>query len=73
MEDMRGYLVHHLQLVGSGDNLFSDEAIVAIHQGSGGLLRRANHLARGALMAGARENCSVISAEHVRVASTEIL
>ena len=73
LEDMRGYLLHHLQLAGCTDNLFSDEAIVAIHQGSGGLLRRANHLARGALMAGVRENSSVISAEHVRVASTEIL
>ena len=73
LEDMRGYLLHHHQLAGCTDNLFSDEAIVAIHQGSGGLLRRANHLARGALMAGVRENSSVISAEHVRVASTEIL
>ena len=75
LDDMRGYLAHHLQLAGStaSDSLLSDQAIVAIHQGSGGLLRRANHLARGALMAAATESCSVISAEHVRSASTEIL
>ncbi|MBI5739147.1 MAG: AAA family ATPase, partial [Nitrospirae bacterium] len=38
-----------------------------------GLLRRANNLARGALMAAASEKCPVVSAEHVRIASTEII
>ena len=56
-----------------GADLLSDQAVVAVHQGSGGLLRRADHLARGALMAAAREGCAVVSAEHVRLASTEIL
>ena len=50
----------------------SDEAILAIHQGSGGLLRRANLLAKGSLIAASREKCMVVSAEHVRMASTEI-
>lgn len=75
LDDMRGYLAHHLRLAGARDgvDLLSDQAVVAVHQGSGGLLRRANHLARGALMAAAREGCAVVSAEHVRLASTEIL
>jgi hypothetical protein len=53
--------------------LCSEEAVVAIHQGSGGLLRRANSLARVGLIAAARENRQLVSAEHVRLAATEIL
>lgn len=73
LQDMQGYLAHHLQLAGSSDTLLSDEAMVAVHQGSGGLLRRANSLARGGMIAAAREGVAVVSAEHVRLASTEIL
>ena len=79
LDDMRGYLAHHLQLAAGGaaqpplPDLLSDAAVTAIHQGSGGLLRRANHLARGALIAAAREGCSQVAAEHVRLAATEIL
>lgn len=72
-DDMTGYLKHHLEIAGVKDQLFADEAILAIHQGSGGLLRRANNLARGALIAAAREKCKIVSAEHVRIASTEII
>ena len=73
LKDMQGYLSHHLELAGGSAQLLSEEAVMAIHQGSGGLLRRANSLARGALVAAARENCQIVSAEHVRLASTEIL
>lgn len=72
LKDMQGYLQHHLEIAGVRERLFTEEAIVAIQQGSGGLLRRANLLARGALLAAATEKCSQISAEHVRLASTEI-
>jgi len=71
--DMKAYLLHHLRIAGGREELFSDEAITAIHQSSGGLLRRANNLARGAMLAAAAEQAPVISAEHVRLASTEIL
>ncbi len=73
LKDMTGYIKHHLQIAGVKNQLFSDEAILAVHQGSGGLLRRANYLAKGALMAAANEKCNVVSAEHVRMASTEIM
>jgi type II secretory pathway predicted ATPase ExeA len=53
-------------------NLFDEQAVTAIHQGSGGLFRKANHLARGALIAAAQSQSTVVNAEHVRVASTEI-
>lgn len=71
-KEMAGYLKHHLEIAGVKEQLFSEEAILAIHQGSGGLLRRANLLAKGSLIAAARERVMVVSAEHVRVAATEI-
>lgn len=71
-KDMAGYIRHHLQIAGVKEQLFAEEAILAIHQGSGGLLRRANLLAKGALIAAAHEKCTVVSAEHVRMASTEV-
>ena len=70
---MAAYIKHHLQIAGIKEQLFSEEAVLAIHQGSGGLLRRANFLAKGALIAAAAEQCKVVSAEHVRMASTEII
>lgn len=73
LKEMAGYLKHHLEIAGIREQLFSDEAILAIHQGSGGLLRRANILARGALIAAATEKCNVVAGEHVRIASTEII
>jgi type II secretory pathway predicted ATPase ExeA len=72
LEDMKGYLRHHLELAGATKELLSEEAVLAIHQGSGGLLRRAGSLARGALLAAAQESAPLVAAEHVRIASTEI-
>ncbi|MGD0662691.1 MAG: hypothetical protein ABSD38_31955 [Syntrophorhabdales bacterium] len=69
---IEGYLKHRLEIAGTNEQLFSDEALLAIHQGLGELLRRANLLAKGALVAAVREKCMVVSAEHVRLASTEI-
>ena len=71
-QDMEQYLKHHLSVAGIEKNLFDPSAVTAIHQGSGGLLRKANHLARGALIAAATAQSMAVSAEHVRVASTEI-
>ena len=73
LKEMEGYLNHHLKIAGVKEQLFAEEAVLAIQQGSGGLLRRANHLARGALVAAALEKNRTVSAEHVRAASTEII
>jgi general secretion pathway protein A len=72
LELMRQYITHHLALAGVHRNLFEDAAIVAIHQGSGGLFRKANHLARGALIVACHQQSMNITAEHVRLAATEI-
>ena len=71
-EAMQQYLTHHLKVAGLKSNLFDDTALSAIHQGSGGLLRKANHLARGALIAAAKLKTTTVAAEHVRLASTEL-
>jgi general secretion pathway protein A len=71
-KQMQAYLDHHLHLAGAGSALFEEAAVTAIHQGSAGLFRKANHLARGALIAAARDQSTTASAEHVRIAATEI-
>lgn len=73
LKEMEQYLKHHLEISGIKEQLFSEQAILAIHQSSGGLLRRANLLAKGSLMAAAYENCSIVSPEHARIAATEII
>ncbi len=72
LEGMHRYIAHHLQLTGIKTNPFEDAAVTAIHQGSGGLLRKANHLARGALIAAASQQSITVTAEHVRRAATEV-
>jgi general secretion pathway protein A len=70
---MESYLRHHLAICGIDQMLFETNAVTAIHQASGGLFRKANHLARGALIAAASEQSQTANAEHVRLAATEIL
>lgn len=72
-EAMEVYLVHHLQVAGLAHTPFDDAAITAIHQGAGGLFRMANHLARGAMIAAASEQSQTITANHVRLAASELL
>ena len=72
-EQMAVYLEHHLTVAGVKKQLFSDQAITAIYQGSAGILRKSNLLARGGLVAAAIEKEQVVSAEHIRIASTELL
>ncbi len=69
---MEQYLNHHLKRAGLKNNPFEQAAITAVHQGSGGLFRKANNLARGALLAAAAEKSLAVSADHVRLASSEL-
>jgi len=69
---MEEYLSHHLSIAGVNRNIFESSSITAIHQGSGGLFRKANHLARGSIIVAARKKSAMVTAEHVRLAATEI-
>ncbi len=71
-QGMEDYLLHHLAIAGRHENLFEPAAITAIHQGSGGLFRKANHLARGAIIVAAQAKSPQVTADHVRIAATEI-
>jgi len=73
-EQIKIYLEHHQQIIGGlKKQLFSESAISAIAQHGGGILRKTNHLARGGLIAAATEQAEVVSAEHIRIASTELI
>ena len=72
-DQMKEYIKHHLKITGLKKNIFNENAINAIYQGSGGLLRKANSLARGALVACMIDDEDEINEEHVRKASTELI
>jgi len=69
---MDEYLDHHLTIAGIKNSPFEEAAVTAIFQGSGGIFRKANHLARGALIAAASEKSQIVTVEHVRLAANEI-
>lgn len=71
-DEMDQYLNHHLRIAGIKNQLFTDAALTAIYQGSGGIYRKANNLARGALIAAAVDKASQVIPDHVQVASSEI-
>ena len=72
-QGMEEYLLHHLNLAGLKNNPFEEQAMTAVHQGSGGLFRKANHLARGALIAAAGDKAQLVTADHVRMDDSELL
>jgi len=72
-EQIQLYINHHLKIAGFNKELFGETALTAIHQGSSGILRKINFLSRGALIAAATEKQDQIIAEHVRIASTELI
>lgn len=72
-DQMEEYVSHHLKVAGIKKSLFSESAITALYQGSGGILRKANSLAKGGLMAAAIDGEQTVSAENIRIASTELI
>jgi len=71
-QQMQDYITHHLAIAGIQHSLLDETAITAVHQGSGGLFRKANHLARGGLIVAAQQKSHTVTAEHIRLAATEI-
>ncbi len=67
------YVGHHLLVAGQKKKLFDDTALTAIYQGSGGILRKTNSLARGGLVAAATEKTDIVTAEHIRIAASELI
>ena len=73
LSHMKGYIKHHLEIAGIKEQLFTEEALLAIHQGSGGFLRKANALAKSSLVYAASQNKKMASPEDVRIAMSELL
>lgn len=71
--EMEEYVNHHVRVAGVKKQLFEPPAITAIHQGSAGGLRRANQLASGGLLAASLEKRDMVTAEHIRVAASELI
>ena len=72
LKAMKQYLNHHLSIAGVKRDIFDDAAVTAIHQGSGGLFRKANHLARGAIIVASKNQSATVTSGHVRTAASEI-
>jgi type II secretory pathway predicted ATPase ExeA len=71
-DQLERYLRHRLSIAGVDAMVFDETAVTAIMQGSAGLYRKANLLARGALIAAAHRKSESVSADHVRLAASEI-
>jgi type II secretory pathway predicted ATPase ExeA len=71
-KETAGYVVHHLQLAGRSDTLFSDDALALIHQVSRGLPRAVNNLAIQSLVAAFAEKKSIVDESSARAAVTEV-
>jgi type II secretory pathway predicted ATPase ExeA len=65
------YLAHRLSVAGRAAPLFTDEAVAALHRLSGGVPRRLNQLAAGALLEGFAREAERISADVVEAAGAD--
>lgn len=72
-EQMKEYINHHTKIAGSKKIIFDENAITAIQQASAGILRKANALAKNALISATAEKSNTVNAEHIRIASTELM
>ena len=72
-DTMEQYLTHHLNMAGLKQSVFPEQTVLAIHSSSGGILRKANLIAKSAMLAAAIEGQQMVSSEHVRIAASELI
>jgi type II secretory pathway predicted ATPase ExeA len=70
-EETKSYIKHHISLAGRSDELFSDDAILAIHQHSRGLPRGVNILSTMALTATLSAKGNIVDEKSARSAIAE--
>jgi general secretion pathway protein A len=66
------YLAHRLAVAGRVEPLFDPDAVAAVHRLSGGLPRRVNQVAAGALLEGFAREADRITAEVVEAAASDL-
>jgi type II secretory pathway predicted ATPase ExeA len=71
-EETAGYIRHRLQAAGAAQPIFSETALTAIHELSGGLPRRINRLCDFALLVGYAEELTAIDVEQVEGVHAEL-
>lgn len=71
-QDTNDYVMHHLHLAGVKPTLFEPASITALHQASGGILRHINNLARNAMISAAAKKQKIVTADDVRIATSEL-
>ena len=69
----RGYVEHHLKLVGCKHKLFTDEALLQIFVQSGGVPRIIGNLALGALYTAAGQSKDLVDLDDVIATAREVL
>jgi type II secretory pathway predicted ATPase ExeA len=72
LEETGRYLAHRLAVAGRARPVFDEGAVAAIHRHSGGLPRRVNQTAAGALLEGFAREAACISAEIVDASAADI-
>jgi type II secretory pathway predicted ATPase ExeA len=72
LADTGRYLTHRLSVAGRQDPLFDPGAVEAIHRLSGGLPRRVNQLAAGALLEGFARGVAALSADVVEAVAQDL-
>ena len=71
-KETHSYVQHHLALAGRSDTLFSDDALVLIHEVSRGLPRLINNLAVASLIAAFAAKKAIVDESAARAAVAEI-
>jgi len=67
------YLRHHLALAGRSDTLFSDDALIVIHQAARGLPRAVNNLALQSLVATFSAKKAIVDQSAAKMAVVEVV
>ena len=64
--------LHHLQLAGRSDTIFSDDAMALVHDAARGLPRSVNNIATQALVAAMAGRKNIVDEQSARAAVNEI-
>jgi general secretion pathway protein A len=71
LEDACEYVRHRLKIAGATRELFDEEALVLLHEASGGIPRVLNHLASQALIEGMARGAALVDAKITRAAMAD--
>ena len=72
LTESAGYIEHHLKIAGASSDILNEKAINAVHNLSGGVIRKINNLVIKALCLGAVNKKLILTEEDVLAASKEL-